>query len=172
MRHISGKNRISLVAKTLLLLVTAIGFRIPICLCCCGCTTNAETNSFCNQTIPSTCSQNGCSCCCSCGDSKTRCGASKTRCGASNTCCSESKACCDEDALGQCNCCSFCMCGFVVVPALESTAFVLPEFALQICRIGEIYGVKPMPSQQAGKTGAALLTLPVRLHSLLSVWLN
>ena len=141
----SFRNRASKLVLLLLVVVSSIGFNVPIYINSCQCSSE--------------------SCCSTIAEPGNQCCGSNCDCCQITNCCTE-KECYADGA--SCSCC--CLCGFLTLPALEPVVFQTPIPALKCTSVYEIYSIKPPSSYH--RVVREFFALPLRLHAVLSVWLN
>ena len=138
------------VAMMLSSAIACFGFPVRVCLCDCGTHVDSRpaNTSCCQSSCQSGSSQSSC-CSSSCSSSSCH-----------NV--SQSSSCC-------CSCC--CVYALVVLPTIEPAQFAGVDAPVAAGLWHEIYGTRPI--KLGGQTVlSTAYSLPVRLHVVLSVWLN
>lgn len=158
------------IAVAFVALVVFVGASIPVCICRCACDCEcAVTDTGCCGAgrLQHGCSQSCCnpsnmaSCCCSI--------AKKTA--ASGNCCGQSATeCCNANNC-ECSCCCYCNCSLddVFLPPSEPQLDHI-KFHSQPYGIHDVYSLRPTRLHHI--VSPPILLTSLRLHAILSVWLN
>ena len=156
------------IAVAFVALVVFVGASIPVCICRCACDCEcAVTDTGCCGAVQNGCSQSCCnpsnmaSCCCSIAKETA----------ASGNCCGQSATeCCNANNC-ECSCCCYCNCSLddVFLPPSEPQ-FDHIKFHSQPYGIHDVYSLRPTRLHHI--VSPPILLTSLRLHAILSVWLN
>lgn len=137
----------------LIALVALVAASIPTCISCCSCDSTCANATCCgasNDCCEGTCcNSSATSCCCTLAETSA----------ASDTC--------------ECDCCCCCFysyltCDFIPPPTKPQLDDC--ESVPQLCRIHEVYPI--LPTRLSCEVPPPIIFSSLRLHAMLSVWLN